>query len=135
MNWYTPSVSPRYSTAPKINPDNILHWWNDLEGTMTHGTNEDRRAVVRGFVKDVSIDPVAKQVEVTLWRWEPGPYLPAGGSPEGNNGTVSTFGPRIRCPGTDGDPGIVAAVAFRHRMDGHNTHLDRTLRLLRVAYC
>ena len=69
--------------APKVNPDDILHWWNDLEGTMTHGTNEDRRAVVRGFVKDVSIDPVAKQVEVTLWRWEPGPYLPAGGSPDG----------------------------------------------------
>ena len=39
-----------------------MYWWNDLEGTMTHGTNEDRRAVVQGFVKDVSTDPVAQQV-------------------------------------------------------------------------
>ena len=63
------------AAASKINPDDIMYWWNDLEGTMTHGTNEDRRAVVRGFVKDVSIDPVAS-------RWK---------SPSGDGNPVRTY--------------------------------------------
>lgn len=58
-----------HTNVPTVTAQDILNWWQDLDRTMNFGSNEDKRKVLRMFIKEISWDPKTRQVEVVFYRW------------------------------------------------------------------